>query len=877
MSQVLLEILIRDVMQTRGGLVGLRQGVRAASADTSGLKGHLDKLDASLGGLGRDVDKLGDRWKNLTGAAHGLGLGMTVAGGAVVAGVGAAMLKTMEYGVELDNMRLRTGMSVKSLSEYGYMAQATGGDLSAISRSAVLMQKALVVAEQGSKGLGDQLAETDAQAQESGVDLKGVAAALQKLGIQTKDASGHFLPANEIFDKTIVALRAMKDPVERNGLAMQLFGRGAQSILPILNMTEKEYRALKATASDMAWTQDQADAARELSHGYEKLKASMAVALRDGLMPLMKDGAPLIGQLAEMVKGAGAFAATHPGIVKWGLGIAAANVLLGPLLMNSRAILSTWQLLSKVGVGLSALKIGGAVATQGATSALPIAYQAGAGLLDAKAAKRTADVILDDMATGAPMVGAKLATGTEMGLVTAAPSIGQKIVAAIKGADWAWAAIGVLIAGYMWIASKAKQAEDAETAAGKSGDQAGAKTAAGMGVGWTWVPQKSDSGAMIARGVARREGWQHTGEEGTMQEAGAGEGWWIPAGGMPKDAKAKRDLMTGVGAGNTDSQFASAWASFVGGSKDDPNAKAKVLAKLRADLGLPENGLAGAAGTPAATPAGTAAKDGKGLPDPKEEKQYQDLLRAWAQQVDLLEAEQKPEAEVAAAKESLAKSYDAYALRLEASGLHLEAVDAQIAAIRLRQVKKETERTDTGLGGKNETWNDRIANLQQGIDWQEAAGGNVTSAKLQMIDGLRSYAAALLAAGKQQEATDKLIAAMRIEAELRKEGKLAPVPTQKEWQDPRTAPRVYTNAEGDSARIGAAPRLNAFQRDMANAYALRSDVVAPSRDATVAAQRAAGGVPIVHVHATIGNEQVDAHIRKVTVETSRGAGLQPRN
>jgi len=244
------------------------------------------------------------------------------------------------------------------------------------------------------------------------------------------------------------------------------------------------------------------------------------------------------------------------------------------------------------------------------------------------------------------------------------------------------------------------------------------------------------------------------------------------------------------------------------------------------------------------------------------------------------------------AQENLAKGYDAYAARLEASGQHLEAVDAQIAAARLRSRREASEGVGTELGGPNETWEDRLRNLQQQIDWFEAATGDekswqVVAAKQQMIEGLRSYATALRQSGQIQRATDLEIRAMRIQAELRKQGVVDTGPRETWQQIGFGRVREWQSSLGRRRReVDTEPRPGSFEWAMSQGgpivvtgpgdRAYRSDVVPVAASAERGRSSGSEGPPVVNteLHIEIDGRELRGVVRNEVVEMTRGAGRQ---
>jgi len=177
---------------------------------TGNLTSQFKEIDSVLGGLGSKIGKL------LTNP-------LILAATAVLA-VGKAFVDTTkdlaDYGDKISDMSDQTGISTTALQEYKFAAEQTGTTLESITSSIKLMTRGL-----------DTNAET-----------------FKSLGVNVKDANGNFRDQNDIFSDTITALGSMTNETEQSKLALQLFGRGAQEIVPIIKLGANGLQELKDKA-----------------------------------------------------------------------------------------------------------------------------------------------------------------------------------------------------------------------------------------------------------------------------------------------------------------------------------------------------------------------------------------------------------------------------------------------------------------------------------------------------------------------------------------------------------------------------------------------------------------------------------------------------
>jgi hypothetical protein len=187
--------------------------------------------------------------------------------------IGKAIYDTVkdlvEYGATIQTANERTGVSIKKLQEYKYVAEQTGGSLDTITSSIKLMTR--------------------------GLDTNK--AVFEQLGIQTKNASGQFRSASDIFDDTIAKLGALSNDTERTNLALKLFGRGAVDLVPLLKEGAQGISDLKQKAHDLGLVLS--DETIIQAHDLEKATDSLKASWKAFTMSLVADSIPVIKNLSN--------------------------------------------------------------------------------------------------------------------------------------------------------------------------------------------------------------------------------------------------------------------------------------------------------------------------------------------------------------------------------------------------------------------------------------------------------------------------------------------------------------------------------------------------------------------------------------------------
>ena len=294
-----------------------------------------NKLSAGLRAASKRIAKWAKDTKKLL---QGFGQSIMFKGG-VIAGLGTgafsglfAMAKQFgDAGDAVDKMTHRTGMSAEALSELGYAAQLCGADIDVIEKSVHKLQKLMLEAEQGSQGAVDKLA---------------------ALGLSYRQLAR--LSPDEQFEALIDRLGQM-DEATRAAHAMEIFGKSAHQLMPMINEGAAGIAQMRAEARKLGVSMSgpEAKAAAEFNDAMTRVQyairgisqhigAALAPELTEATKWFTKITATtvkwidknkqwivLIAKGAAVVAGLGA-AIVALGVVFWGLGTVA-GVAMGTL------------------------------------------------------------------------------------------------------------------------------------------------------------------------------------------------------------------------------------------------------------------------------------------------------------------------------------------------------------------------------------------------------------------------------------------------------------------------------------------------------------------------------------------------------------------
>ena len=251
---------------------------------------------------------LGDLVVNLTANSKGVQSGlqeaqgyMTAFAAASVAFATASVAQFVRVGSAFDDMAKRTGVSVEALSTLSYAAKLSDTSIESVQGGLMKMAKLMGEVRSGS-----------AQAAEK----------LQALGLSTTQ----MLSANPEQQLKMVAdaIAGISDPSQQAAAAMEIFGKGAGDLLPLLQMGGKgiEYMQQKGVEFGAMITDDMAASAAELGDSIDNLLTSftgLAMVIgsfvADILTPLFNLTAKLVTEYRDFFGVLGVAAAVIGGVV----------------------------------------------------------------------------------------------------------------------------------------------------------------------------------------------------------------------------------------------------------------------------------------------------------------------------------------------------------------------------------------------------------------------------------------------------------------------------------------------------------------------------------------------------------------------------------
>jgi len=283
---------------------------RELGANETALESTADGLDSA----GKQADEFGDEIKQSANQADDAGgrfdkLGSVVKGigvalGAAMVAIGTAAVaagkalidmtvNTAAYADEMLTQSSITGMSVERLQAYSYAADLVDVSLETMTGSMAKNVKSMSNAAGGSEQF---------------------AKAYDRLGVSVTNADGSLRNSEDVYWDAIDALGQVANETERDALAMQLFGKSAQDLNPLIAQGSEGIAALTDEAKRMGAVLSEEtiekfgafdDSVQRLKQGSEAAQRVMGTVLLPQLQTLADDGVSLLGDFTSGLAEAG--------------------------------------------------------------------------------------------------------------------------------------------------------------------------------------------------------------------------------------------------------------------------------------------------------------------------------------------------------------------------------------------------------------------------------------------------------------------------------------------------------------------------------------------------------------------------------------------
>ncbi len=269
-------ILTSEIAKTEQTLEQLGAAASETSNELSGIdSGDLDSVGDDAETAADGLEDVQEESEETNKSFDALGKGAAAVGAAMVAAtaamvdalkeVGGALVDcTMDaanYADEISTMSEVTGISTETLQELTYASDLMDVSVDTITGSMTKMEKSMGSAADKIFNLETTQAELNRALNEGKISadeyeskmedaLEKNATGYDKLGVSIYDSNHNLRDSEEVFWDVIDALGQMEDGTERDLLAMELLGKSAKDLNPLINEGSEGFRALADEAHE---------------------------------------------------------------------------------------------------------------------------------------------------------------------------------------------------------------------------------------------------------------------------------------------------------------------------------------------------------------------------------------------------------------------------------------------------------------------------------------------------------------------------------------------------------------------------------------------------------------------------------------------------
>lgn len=266
-----------------------QQAVNETQAALAKSEREIKENTQAIEDLANGTDEAGDEFADAGKQAASFGdvLKANVIGDVIIKGVEAlangvkkvgkafkdAIVDSAAFADEMLTMSQTTGLSTDALQEYKYMSDLVDVDLNTITGALSKLTKNMSSAK---KGTG------------------ATAEAFKKLGVEITKSDGSLRDNQNVFNAVLDALGGISNETERDAIAMQIFGKSAQDLLPMIIAGGDAVKAFAEEAHEMGYVLDESTlnslgAVQESFDRIGLLTDSIKSNLATALAPIVED------------------------------------------------------------------------------------------------------------------------------------------------------------------------------------------------------------------------------------------------------------------------------------------------------------------------------------------------------------------------------------------------------------------------------------------------------------------------------------------------------------------------------------------------------------------------------------------------------------
>ena len=284
-----------QVLKDAGSSAEEMAGATEDAGDAAGDVG--DAADDAADGVGGFGEALADAAEAAggvfaTGVEAVLGA-MAAIGGAAAAALGEAFQLAQDAGKYADDLMTlssQTGVDTDNLQQWEYASNFIDTSVDTITGSLTKLTKNMADAQDGSESARDKFV---------------------KLGVSWKDFDGNLRDSEDVFMDAIDALGKIENPTERDAAAMELFGKSAKELNPLIEAGSRAWRDLgkEAEAMGTVFSKENLDKMGAFDDSMQKFKAtgtalknSIGLVMIPAFQPLVDAASSSMGKVAAALQ-----------------------------------------------------------------------------------------------------------------------------------------------------------------------------------------------------------------------------------------------------------------------------------------------------------------------------------------------------------------------------------------------------------------------------------------------------------------------------------------------------------------------------------------------------------------------------------------------
>lgn len=277
------------------GTVSREQYARLA-AEIATTEKSLEQLEEGGKEAGEAAETAGENWEKFgsiaAGAAQAAAAGIAAVTAAATAAATALINTTVggaRFADEMLTLSSTTGVSAETLQEWSYASELIDVSVDTMAGALSRTTRQISAAAEGSASAVENF---------------------DRLGVSFTNADGSMRDSEDVFMDIVDALGEIDNETERDALAMELLGRSAQDLNPLIEAGSDTLRSLGEEAHEAGYVLDDEtlgafgafdDQLQRLSSGTTAAQNALGTILLPLLTDLAGDGVDLLGQFTNAI------------------------------------------------------------------------------------------------------------------------------------------------------------------------------------------------------------------------------------------------------------------------------------------------------------------------------------------------------------------------------------------------------------------------------------------------------------------------------------------------------------------------------------------------------------------------------------------------